>query len=183
MMLVSSTFLQWNNEHVSMWEGLEKKKVNYYEWIQGKTNANRRVASSEMEEISHLLPWNMMKHETHPCSDWGNAGSSWLHTNNIPVSKRQCRQGVPSDMLLYLISDSSSSVCRRPLFWNMTGLKWISRCQNKKTQRLNCSWETRGEVSSQKTHHYRVFNPWLNIARVASEASPPVAPIVALEHV
>lgn len=35
-----------------MWEGLEKKKVNYYEWIQGKTNANRRVASSEMEEIS-----------------------------------------------------------------------------------------------------------------------------------
>ena len=52
-----------------MWEGLEKKKVNYYEWIQGKTNANRRVASSEMEEISHLLPWNMMKHETHPCSD------------------------------------------------------------------------------------------------------------------
>lgn len=42
--------------------GLEKKKVNYYNCIRGKTNANRRVSSDEMDEISHLLPCSMMKH-------------------------------------------------------------------------------------------------------------------------
>lgn len=92
-----SAVKQWAQSYT----GVRKKKVNSYKLIISKINRHRRVFSSRMEK--NLSPATMEYYEIHKYCAWGNAKSSWQHTNNIPVT--ECTQNVPNNALLYLISD------------------------------------------------------------------------------